>query len=331
MTLPTCELSRHATISPHAEGDVLISASIGPRGEMVALWSAPADEAALRSHTEHPGWASFPDPKSPRPVAVRITAHAPERNLVTRINDLKLAHTFVQPLPGGRILLAGARSQWRPEGADRNAIIYDSHGHALAEEILGDGIEHVLATAAGDIWVGYFDEGIFGNFGWGRPEGPDPVGACGLIRFSPDLRPAWCFPGERNPPPVSSISDCYALNVADDEVWTCCYEDFSIVRICDGRLTVWRNAVRGARALAAAGTRAALFGGYAAERDRLTIGNLDGDCFIVTQKCRLTLPGGLEIPPGTSVFGRSDELHFLTRDTWHKVSVHDLAGGLTPP
>ena len=29
--------------------------------------------------------------------------------------------------------------------------------------MLGDGVQHPQATAAGDIWVGYSDEGVFGN------------------------------------------------------------------------------------------------------------------------------------------------------------------------
>lgn len=151
-----------------------------------------------------------------------------------QINDLKLAHPFVQPLPGDKVLVVGARSGWRPEGADRNAVIYDAEGRTVAEDVLGDGIEHVLTTTAGDIWVGYFDEGIFGNYGWGL-RGPRPVGSCGLIRFSSALQPAWHFP----PKGATSISDCYALNVTDDEVWTCYYTGFPVVRIRDGLLTAW--------------------------------------------------------------------------------------------
>jgi hypothetical protein len=231
-----------------------------------------------------------------------VTAHSPRPSLLTQISDLNLAYPFVQPLPGDRVLVVGARSAWRPVAADRNAVIYDAEGRAVAEDVLGDGIEHVLTTTAGDIWVGYSDEGVFGNYGWGSP-GPRPVGSCGLIRFSSALQPAWRFPPEG----VTSISDCYALNVTDDEVWTCYYAGFPVVRVRDGLLTAWENEVQGPRALAVAGTRVALYGGYGDEQ-RLAVGVLDGDRFVVTRTYRLEFPGGSEIPPRTAVFGRGAEL-----------------------
>lgn len=50
------------------------------------------------------------------------------------------------------------------------------------------------------------------------------------------------FATTRVDPPYSS--DCYALNVADDETWTCYYTDFPVVRVADGEITSWRNALR---------------------------------------------------------------------------------------
>lgn len=66
--------------------------------------------------------------------------------------------------------------------------------------------------------------------------------------------------------------------------------------------------MQGPRALAVAGTRVALYE------------------LVVTRTYRLEFPGGSEIPPRTAVFGRGAELHILTSDTWHKVSVNDLPG-----
>ena len=36
--------------------------------------------------------------------------------------------------------------------------------------MLGDGIAHVLATSTGQVWAGYFDEGIYGNYGRYAPD-----------------------------------------------------------------------------------------------------------------------------------------------------------------
>ena len=143
------------------------------------------------------GRGVVPDPGAARPVAARITVHTPELAAVTRIADLALAHITVQPMPGGRFLVAGARCRWRSDGPDRNAVTYDSDGQVVSEHVLGDGIAHVLATSTGQVWVGYFDEGIYGNYGWGRADSQEPIGAYGIVRFSPGLEPAWRY---RNTP-----------------------------------------------------------------------------------------------------------------------------------
>jgi len=147
----------------------------------------------VTSVTVQLGWASFPDPGAVQPVAARVTVHVPDLAAVTRIPALGLAHITVQPMPGGRFLVVGARSRWRGDGPDRNAVLYD--GQVVSKHVLGDGIAHVLATSAGQVWGGYFDEGVYGNCGWarhvaaGRPARP---GSC-------SSRPGWSLPG--NIPP----------------------------------------------------------------------------------------------------------------------------------
>jgi hypothetical protein len=322
-SLPACAVRWHAAISPLADGDVLVTASVGPRGEVIALWSTAEGEAALHSRVVAPGGASFATTMTTHPVPVRVTAHSPGPALVAQITDLDVTHPHVQPMPGDRVLIVGARSTWRKTGAERNAAMYDADGRTVAREVLGDGIQHVLATSAGDVWVGYFDEGIYGNFGWGGRGASEPVGACGLVRFSPDLRPAWRAQYEAANR-WTEISDVYALNVSDNEVWTCYYTEFPVVRIRDDRRTAWHNEVSGATALAVSGTRVALFGGYGAQASRLCVGVLDGDRLTLTGQYRLTLPGGDPFPHGTRVVGRGAELHFLGGDSWHKLSVDEL-------
>jgi hypothetical protein len=69
------------------------------------------------------------------------------------------------------------------------------HGSALAGSYSAS---RIIADAQPWGWsarlVGYFDEGIYGNYGWGLGDGPEPVGAYGIVRFSPDLEPAWHYP-----------------------------------------------------------------------------------------------------------------------------------------
>jgi len=87
-------------------------------------------------------------------------------------------------------------------------VVYDEDGLLVREFLLGDGIQDVQATEDGKIWVSYFDEGVYGNFGWGNPGGPSPIGASGLIRFDRAGAIEWEFDPPAN---VEPIDDCYAL------------------------------------------------------------------------------------------------------------------------
>jgi hypothetical protein len=224
---------------PTRDGDVLACASVGPVGDVVAVWTTPEAREAVTSTSVSAAGASFPDPGAARPVAARITVHTPDLAAVMRIADLTLAHITVQPIPGGRFLVAGARCRWRPDGPDCNAVLYDTDGQVVSEHVLGDGIGHVLATSTGEVWAGYFDEGIYGNYGWGRADSEEPVGAYGIVRFSSDLEPDWHYPKYTEVGPWDAISDCYALNVDDTSAWACYYSDFPVVRHGIGKLVLW--------------------------------------------------------------------------------------------
>jgi hypothetical protein len=311
---------RHHAVVAAARGWERVDASIGPDGQLIALWAAARDLPALTARTTAHGGATFPDPRASRPVGARVSIHAPELISIVELASLPLAHVTVQPLPQGRILVVGARARWRPEGPDRTAIIYDADGGVAAQGTLGDGIEHVLTTAAGDIWVGYFDEGVYGNFGWGGRDGPAPIGQHGLVRFSSRLKAEWGFPSHVDQP-WGAISDCYALNVAQDAVWTCYYTDFPIVRIRDGALAGWRSSVTGARALAAAGSDLALVGGYGPDRYVLAVGTLGSEEFQLTGRYRIVLPDGQPPPKRTQVIGRGPDLHFLAGRDWYRLDL----------
>jgi hypothetical protein len=323
MSLPVLEVRCHGVIDGRA-GDVLVCASAGPADEAVAVWTTPEGREAVTATTVSAAGASFPDPGAARPVAARITVHAPELTTVTPVQDLALAHITVQPMPGGRFLVAGARCRWRTEGPDRNAVLYDADGQVLSEHVLGDGIAHVLATSTGQVWAGYFDEGIYGNYGWGLGDGPEPVGAYGIVRFSPDLEPAWHYPTYTEVGPWDAISDCYALNVDDRSAWACYDSDFPVVRIRDGAVTGWHNNIKGVSALAVAGSRVALFGGYGPDHDRLAVTELDAEHARLSGEYRVVLPGGEPLVPGTQVIGRGSRLHFLTGSNWYQLDVGDI-------
>ncbi|WP_342554937.1 hypothetical protein [Paenibacillus sp. FSL R7-0652] len=124
---------------------------------------------------------------------------------------------YVQPLQE-HLLLVGARSTYYGNGKfDLNAKVCDRQGTAIREFLLGDGIQSVQVTEQGTIWTSYFDEGVFGNYGWNPP-----VGESGLL--------AWDAYGKiiyKNN--SADIADCYALNVVNEQkVWFYYYTDFKL-------------------------------------------------------------------------------------------------------
>lgn len=305
-------LRRHGRLAPPVEGDVLVSADLGPQGTMVALWARPEDREALFGRTRDSGGASFPDPRTARPVEVRVAEYAPRMQRVVTLRELRIGFPSVQPLPDGRLLVVGARCRRRGGDPEHNAAVHDPDGTPVRTGVLGDGIEHVRTTTAGDVWVGYFDEGVFGNLGW-----DDPIGAPGLVRFDADLRQTWRY---EPPEEAGFIADCYALNVTDTETWTCYYNAFPVVRIRDGRAEAWPAGVP-AQALAVHGDRVALVGGYDTDHNRVVFLERSAGKAATTGTGRVRLPDGSPAPAQTRFTGHGAELHALCGTDWYRADL----------
>lgn len=130
---------------------------------------------------------------------------------------------YVQPLHD-HLLLVGARcTNYGNEQFDLNAKVCDLDGNTIREFLLGDGIQSVQVTEKGTIWTSYFDEGVFGTYGWS-----DPIGSSGLL--------AWDKHGNKvYENHAADIADCYALNVVNDnQVWFYFYTDFELGCITGG-------------------------------------------------------------------------------------------------
>ncbi|PRA08702.1 MULTISPECIES: hypothetical protein [unclassified Paenibacillus] len=130
---------------------------------------------------------------------------------------------YVQPLHE-HLLLIGARCTNYGNGqVDLNAKVCDLDGNTIREFLLGDGIQSVQVTEKGTIWTSYFDEGVFGNYGWS-----DPIGSYGLL--------AWDEHGNKlYENREADIADCYALNVVNEkQVWFYFYTDFELGCISGG-------------------------------------------------------------------------------------------------
>ena len=99
---------------------------------------------------------------------------------------------------------------------------------------------------------------------------------------------------------------------------------FPVVRIRDDEVTGWHNDIKGASALAVAGSRVALFGGYGPDYDRLALAELGADRAQPAGEYRVVLPGGEPIPAGTQIIGRGSRLHFLTGTSWYQLGIGDI-------
>ncbi|WP_405062760.1 hypothetical protein OG474_14300 [Kribbella sp. NBC_01505] len=307
---PTLELTRYAELQPPEPTDELVSVSIGPTGEAAALWASPADATTLSEGDFRVGPVS-------RAVSVRAALHSPDLVQVVSIPDFRLRCSMVQPMPGGAFLTVAPRIRPWPDGVPPNATIHDAAGNLQAEGVLGDGIEHIQTTESGQIWVGYFDEGVYGHLYWGSAA----VGGAGLLRFTPDLMVDWTYSAADAG--LEIIDDCYALNVVGETAWCCYYADFSLIAVQANAVRSWRNKVRGARAILVHDNRVALYGGYSNHRHRLVTAHRDQKALTNYRDYRLVLPGGKRIPRART-FARGSTLHIFADRTWYRLDLADL-------
>ncbi|MCG7407281.1 hypothetical protein MH117_07605 [Paenibacillus sp. ACRRX] len=162
---------------------------------------------------------------------------------------------FVQPLQN-HLLLVGARCTYYDKGKyDLNAKVCDYEGHTVREFLLGDGIQSVQVTEKDTIWTSYFDEGVFGNYGWNNP-----IGAYGLL--------AWDEHGNKiYENHTADIADCYALNAVNEkEIWFYYYTDFSLGCITGGheqaKVTFMNPGISGSSGFCTDGYHFLFDGGY---------------------------------------------------------------------
>jgi hypothetical protein len=293
----------------------IISSSVGQNGEAVVLAVEKkfAKEPFGRNEQK---FGSFPlsKPKHSYPaVFIRCDGELIQQ---TELADVEIAYPFIQPLPAGEILVVGGRCDFRNGNPEQNAAVYGPDGALRRKFVLGDGINCVQATADGMIWVSYFDEGVFGNFGWKKP-----MGAAGLICFDRFGRIEWQYQ-----PPVGFdiIVDCYSLNVCADSVWACYYTDFPVVRI-DSRKQVyaWKNTVAGASALAVSSDHVLLWGGYGEKRTTCILQNIRGDSLTDPVELCLTFPSGLNAL-GATFIGRGSVLHAFFERSWSAFNLSEV-------
>lgn len=238
----TIQLAQVTDLHPLIGGASLVAFDVGFDGQLYLVLALKTTDYR---HISGPNAPSFAKIKGDGGQRYRVMAlYEGQVTLDVLIEHDPYNVHFVQPMPGGQLLLACARCRYHgPDRYDFNGRLYNSQGILVREFSLGDGIEHIQTTPSGQIWVGYFDEGVIGNYGW-----REPVGASGLVCFDGVGKKLYAFEA---PDPLGPIIDCYAMNVIDDDdVWLCYYTDFPLVHLKNGEVRHRGSFVSGSHALA---------------------------------------------------------------------------------
>jgi hypothetical protein len=255
-----------------------------------------------RIETDH---GSFAKKQADRQNAFRIHHHVAGQ---WKVFDLPLTAEnfhFVQPLSGKWLLVRG-----RAGKEDRNAHLYAPNGKTKSFHA-GDGIQDVQVTDKDNIWISYFDEGVFGD---------TILGNSGLASLTRIGRTVFRFTELTSDRVVRSMADCYALNVcSDQEAWLYYYTDFPLVRLVNRQIAGhWMLPVSGSHGFAVDGERV-LFGGNYNKHDLLFLGTLAS---LKTQPLMPVDEGGYRLKQFRA-FGRGPFLYMQTEEA---LFVLDMGG-----
>lgn len=132
--------------------------------------------------------------------------------------ELEFNYHFIRPLGTGFLLLGARCRYYSKDNVENNALLISADGNFTKAFCLGDGIEDCITTTDNRIITSYFDEGVFGNYGW-----VNPIGNSGLIVWNDDGNIIW--KNEKY-----DICDCYAINIdTSNRLWFYYYTNFELV------------------------------------------------------------------------------------------------------
>lgn len=160
--------------------------------------------------------------------------------------------------------------------------------------------------------MGWFDQGVLGNRNWSYPGLKKPPSSSGLAAFNKD--------GELiKHASLKSIVDCYALNVFNNEAWSCTHGDFPIWQIKDSKEKLWKTNLSGTRALAISYPYVLAVGGYGENINCMSLIELTKNAAEEKMKWKIDL-----FSAETEVLlldGRANILHLVADKKWHRWDV----------
>jgi len=203
---------------------------------------------------------------------------------ICSINNTMDVHFLRRLKDNDDFLLVCARCRFYScNNIEKNAFIVNSSGEIKKTLVLGDGIEDIKIENQ-IIWVSYFDEGVFGNFGWDNPN--HRIGADGLVAFTMNGEKAYGYNSKCGN--EHFISDCYAFNIDDNgEKWIYSYDEFILCKLNRNNQEKYYFCDNiGGSLLLVYSDYILMDGGYK-NRDLLTIYKRNKDNFIKTIDIRL--------------------------------------------
>jgi len=225
---------------------------------------------------------------------------------VTESDVLELAAVpwpKVDKLPDGRWLVVASRCAWN----QRNVSIFNPDGSRAENFAVGDGVGPIVCLPDGRLWVGYIDQGVFGD-----PRRKHPASS-GLAAFDINGACVGRFVHQEY-----AICDCYALGATGTVVWACTYTDFPIIRIDGDGIRLWDNSIDGAFAIAANDTHVILAGGYHPDANRLVLLRLEGRNAVPVDEFRLATDDGK-----IAWAGRNGIMHATVGREWLQIRIDD--------
>lgn len=226
------------------------------------------------------------------------------------------SYPIVDRTADGRWLIASSRA----EEGEANARIYSGDGAEEQAFPMGDGIENLLCAPDGTVWVGYFDEGVFGG---PNRDGSWPVSSGGIVQFDAGGKPCWLF--NEHVQNTRAVADSYAMTLSGSALWACYYTDFPIVRVERGKAKFWANDIAGAKAVAVKDDVVVLAGGYGDETSRIAVVRLErGAARHIGSLSFAASPAG----SAGMVQGRGSIMHVVADGLWSKFSVHRVVQAL---
>lgn len=313
----TLSLEPVVSLIPFVGNGELIAFNVGPDGAAYLVTAL----GPLDYRTERRG-ASFAKTVPDKSQSYRVVGLSAAQSVLDLIIEHERFNIHdIQPLINELLLICGRSHFKGPNDFEKNGRVYTREGRFVREILLGDGIQTIQATQTGVIWTSFFDEGIFGNYGW-----TVPIGAAGLVAWDVNGDKLYDFEPDGG---LESICDCYALNVASqDDVWLYYYTEFPLVHLHRQQIkSFWMIPVEGSDAFAVSRDTALFRGGYD-DHDTYHLFSIDrGGEAELTGTVELRDPQGGKII-ADRVVGRGNAIYLISSYSLYRIDVPTAVAAL---